>query len=44
MICIRQDWSFSVKEDIAIWEEGLCETLFVEISPTSGDSFIFGSV
>ena len=44
VVCIRQDWSFSVIEDISIWKEGLCETLFVEINPTSGDSFIFGSV
>ena len=43
VICIHQDWSFNVKEEIS-GEEGLCETLFVEINPTSGDSFIFVSV
>ena len=37
VICIRQDWSFRVEED-------LCEMLFVEIIPMIGDSLKFGSV
>ena len=41
VICIRKDWSFSVIENLSIWEEGLCEMLSVE---TLFDSFIFGSV
>ena len=44
MLYIRDDWSFSILSDLSVFDEGLCETIFVEVVPLGCNPFIFGSV
>ena len=44
ILYIRDDWSFRVLSDFSVFEEGLCETIFVEVDPLGCNPFIFWSV
>jgi hypothetical protein len=44
MLYIRDDWSFRVFSNFSVFDEGLCETIFVEVVPLGWNPFIFGSV
>jgi len=41
---ILDEWSFRVLSDFSVFEEGICENIFVEVDPLGCDPFIFGSV